>query len=58
MNVKNWKPFTSRDNLYNGNKINKPPTFPTFSGMTAVSRPFFRLEVHDKMLQIRQSEML
>ena len=23
---------TSRDNLYEGHKINKPPTFPTFSG--------------------------
>ena len=32
---------TSRDNLYDGNKINKPSTFPTFSGMTAVSRPFY-----------------
>ena len=23
---------TSRDNFFDGNKINKPPTFPTFSG--------------------------
>ena len=44
---------TSRDNFFDGNKINKPPTFPTFSG--AEPTPKDECSIQTFLFQVRSA---